>query len=375
MNAAPALPDNQETLRNAISEADLLLAFAASHGIPIDDHTLETIVQSSQLLDSDIPENERNAKYIAFWKARSTLAQAVHPVSADSLKQCVLRHSPRSWLPLWLTRWFGGSATPSSGVENAIDQMQKRIVLPVLLLLLVQVYALIGAAVVGDLVPRMEKMHTYLNEQEKLLSTEKSEANTQAKSILERQIRLTQVEIEIRVNMLDQWNSGWSWISLPFRLTVPHPPDRAAVAAAADAADKDTRYHHFRAMVLQAEFALQVLQNFILPLLYGCLGASLYVLRALATDAKEYTFDMERRIGYHLRIYMGSLCGLVIGWFIPDAKVHEAGMTQYALSILGGYSVDILFGVMDKIILSLSSGGEAARKAGKVSDKAVGRQG
>lgn len=369
MNDPRTMPSTQETLQNAVLEAGLLLSFAASDGIKLEDGILATIVQGKHLLEYDGQDPERDAKEMAFWKARSALAKAVHPVTAESLKQCVLPDTSPAWRTSWLGRWFGGKAVPGTGVESTIRNMQKRIFIPVLILLLVQVYGLIGQQVVRDLVPRMGHMHEYLSERQKLLVAEPGNGNKEALATLDSQIRLSQVEIEIRVAMLDKWNSGWGWIAVPFRLVAP---DHPALGGKVDVVNNDIRHQQFRAMVLQAEFALQVLQNFILPLLYGCLGASLFVLRALATDAKEYTFDTERRIGYNLRIYMGTLCGLVIGWFVPDAKVHESDMNQYALSILGGYSVDIVFGLMDKIIQSLSgSNADTGRKASKGEGKAA----
>lgn len=388
MHDTSTLPSTQETLRTAVLEAELLLSFAASHGIKLEDSVLNAIVQGQNLLeDGGLPQaqnkeqqaeqgaeqdkehgkehgKEHSKEYheqeIVFWKARCELARAVHPVTAESLKQCVLPKPAPAWRRGWLGRWFGRDAGTGTGVEAVIRKMQKTILLPVLILLVVQVYSLIGQEVVKDLIPRMEKMHEYLSERQKLQLAEKNNPGKEALSTLDSQIRLSQIEIEIRVLMLEKWNSGWVWIALPFQMAVP---ERELPSVRIDVVNDDVRHRQFRALVQQAEFAIQILQNFILPLLYGCLGAALFVLRSLAADVREYTFDMERKIGYSLRIYMGTLCGLVIGWLVPDAKVHEAGMTQYALSILGGYSVDIVFGLMDKIILSLSgSAGEVGRK-------------
>ncbi len=369
MNDTHTLPNNQENLSNAVHEAELLRAYASSRGIHLDEGVLATIVQGKHLLQPDPLDKDRDAKEMAFWKARSALAQAVLPVSAESLKQCVLPSPAPTWRSAWLARWFGGQAVNSTGVESSSRKMQKSIFIPVFILLLVQMYALIGQSVVADLVPRMEKMHEYLSERQKLVLAEKVEGSKQALETVDQQIALNQIEIEIRVAMLDKWNGGWGWLATPFILLTPIHP---ALVGKTDPAENSTRHQQFRAMVLQAEFALKVLQNFILPLLYGCLGAALYVLRALATDAKEYTFDTERRIGYNLRIDKGTLCGLVIGWFVPDSKVHDAGLPQYALSILGGYSVDIVFGLMDKIIKSLSSSGcDCSRKSGGGEAKAT----
>ncbi|MEN9866223.1 MAG: hypothetical protein RL748_1813 [Pseudomonadota bacterium] len=345
MDNASTLPATRETLQNAIIEADLLLAYAASHGIQLKNEIVATVVQSKQLLDANLLDQETIDQQITFWNVRSDLAQAVQPISAESLKLCTLRQTDSAWLPQWLIRFFGRVSSHSTEVEKTIRKMQLSIVFPIILLLTIQVYAVIGGLLVAELAPLMDKLQSEASE----LRKESATGNANASGMNELTITLASdgKDIAFRAAMLGNWNAGWDWISMPFRF--PAAQQHGPALAQADAQQS------LKEKLLKAKFALQVLQNYVLPLLYGCLGAALFVLRSLARDAKEYTFDQERKMGYHQRIYMGTLCGLVIGWFIPDAPVGSAGLTQYSLSILGGYSVDVLFGVMDKIIASLSS--------------------
>lgn len=340
----------QDILYEAILEADLLLAHASSHGVKVDEDTLRDIVESKKLLEMDPMDEKTMDLQIVFWKARGILAHAVHPISADSLKMCTLATPESSWIPKWLAPYLGLEGRYSTGVQRVIRTMQIGLLIPITVLLALQIYVLIGASTVGNLKPIMEKMEGYLTEKEKLVNAEKSPGNAEALKDLGRKIEVARVETDIRIHMLRNWNSGWGWITAPFQnnSVVVDAKTRAAESS-------ETDYHFNRASVLKAEFALDVIKNFLLPLLYGCLGASLFVLRNLASDAKNNTLDMERKMSYNLRIYMGALCGLVIGWLIPDKAAQESDMTPYTLSILGGYSVDIVFGLMDKIISNFST--------------------
>lgn len=345
------MPESHEILSSAIRESELLLAYASSHSIQLDETIVRTLIQARQLLDEQTMNAERAAQEGAFWAARATLAHAVRPISAESLKQCTAPISTTGWWPAWLNQLLRRKPHTATAVEIFISTVQFRLFFPIAMLLLVQMYSLAGSELVGDLIPRFEKMQSMQMDALKAAAEVGKEDEQNLKTVT-KQIEVTQLEIEIRIEMLRVWSAGWTWIAIPFQTNEPALEKKSPNIDSKNSTS--TQYQHDRAVVLKAQFVLEVLQNFILPMLYGCLGAALFVLRSLAQDAKEQTFDVERKIGYNLRFYMGSLCGLVIGWFIPDAPVQEAGMTQYSLSVLGGYSVDIVFVMMDKIIATFS---------------------
>ena len=79
-----------------------------------------------------------------------------------------------------------------------------------------------------------------------------------------------------------------------------------------------------------------------------------FVLRSLIVTVKKKSFRVELNVEYRLRVYLGLLAGLVIGWFLSskgDARqVGVADLTPAAVSFLAGYSVEILFSTMDRIV-------------------------
>jgi DNA repair exonuclease SbcCD ATPase subunit len=111
-----------------------------------------------------------------------------------------------------------------------------------------------------------------------------------------------------------------------------------------------------RRAILTAEFVLIVLQSYFLPLLYGLLGATAFILRSLARDIKAVTYSRQSDINFLLRLSLGSLAGLVVGWFIfllPSATFLSS-VSPLAIAFLVGYNIEILFSLMDKLIESLS---------------------
>jgi hypothetical protein len=125
-------------------------------------------------------------------------------------------------------------------------------------------------------------------------------------------------------------------------------------------------------LLQQKKFILTSLQLFVLPLFYGLLGAFVYVLRTLTVEIKTLTYTKESNISYRLRIQLGALAGLAIGWFTgPNASfsldavssetlstlggVSAQTLSPMALAFLAGYSVDVLFALMDRIIYAFST--------------------
>jgi hypothetical protein len=112
------------------------------------------------------------------------------------------------------------------------------------------------------------------------------------------------------------------------------------------------------AALQEAKFILQGIQLYILPLLYGLLGAAAYVLRTLTTEIRNLTYEIESNIGYRLRIQLGAVSGLAIGWFSDAGLTFSAStlsLSPLALAFLAGYSVEVLFSLMDRMIYTFSS--------------------
>jgi hypothetical protein len=103
-----------------------------------------------------------------------------------------------------------------------------------------------------------------------------------------------------------------------------------------------------------ANFVLQTLQTFILPFFYGLLGASIYILRRLSRDIRLLAYEPIN--DYRLRIPMGALSGVAIGWIfsVQDASSLGKSLSAFALAFLAGYSVEFLFSVLDKLVGAFS---------------------
>jgi hypothetical protein len=114
------------------------------------------------------------------------------------------------------------------------------------------------------------------------------------------------------------------------------------------------------------QFSIEILSLYILPILYGLLGSCTYILRVIAYEIERQIYVREHDIQYALRILLGTFAGFVIGWFISSeaeisSGVSPAKLSPFAISFVAGYSVELLFTLLDKIV-SVYSGAEKKKE-------------
>ena len=104
-------------------------------------------------------------------------------------------------------------------------------------------------------------------------------------------------------------------------------------------------------------YVVDVFQQFVLPMLYGGLGAIAYALRTLAQQSRDRLYRVENETADSLRTWLGVIAGLAIGWFFTSDKSAGAGpgaLSPLALAFVAGYSVDLLFTAMDRLVAAFS---------------------
>lgn len=111
----------------------------------------------------------------------------------------------------------------------------------------------------------------------------------------------------------------------------------------------------------------QILQV-IAPPAYGGLGACVFLLRSAHRYIHERSFDLHRRPEYLNRIFLGAIAGGSIILFINQDVPSEAGalrLSGTALGFLAGYSTDLLFNSIERVINALlpKVGIETVRRA------------
>jgi hypothetical protein len=92
-------------------------------------------------------------------------------------------------------------------------------------------------------------------------------------------------------------------------------------------------------------------------------------LRNMTREIKELTYTTDSNVRYRLRIQLGSLAGLAVGWFlfVPPNPGMAASIFSFrelsplALAFLAGYGVELLFAAMDKLVSAFTPDNTANR--------------
>lgn len=104
-----------------------------------------------------------------------------------------------------------------------------------------------------------------------------------------------------------------------------------------------------------ARLVQQVISTYFLPLLYGTLGASVYVLRRFIAQLERLTFTEASYRRYRIRLMLGAIFGLAIGVMCTSEQTSTlfGAYSPFFLSFLAGYSVEGVFSALDSAIRSL----------------------
>lgn len=347
----PHVPIHEESralLARAIHDAHLMLSYAAENGIALDESHVRTLVESENLLgaDHEAGSTELQDRLVHFWTTYDEVVRAMSPVTPASLAAS-LETSGRGggWIGKLLDQWLGPQNRTRAHASIAKYSWISLLVL--FFLLAVQVYWVIGS--------RLEAQSTQLIAQSEELSKQAGllkKTDPTGEGIESQQLEASgeqlNLELQIRVEALNGWNYVWKSL-------IPDSPDTPGGTGARKAIDtEESPFTALRKAKLEASLAKESIELYLLPLLYGLLGACLYVLRTLAAEIRAKTFTLDR--GYGMRIYTGGLAGLIIAWFgIPKGPEDSlASLTPFALALLAGYSVELLFSFMDRLVTAFT---------------------
>lgn len=390
---SPCLRSLTEPVRNA----QLLLAYAAEAGIDLQPETIKAIVRMRHCCETgqipaDLVELETQ-----FVQATKTLAKAVSPVTVISLRASYDKRPDLSLIGRFRALLWRSPPQVSLAILS-VRRFRFLAFVVLVFLLFVQIYWVIGSSLTTDVdatlkqkekdemqLMLLQKEQQRLNRQEEALFAElpakSAQKQEQTEAELKRidseldkkrdeistiQARMSTYELAVGLNyeILGAWNNCWKW---PAQQAGRLVGDRQNTGAGNSEPAEDPYQGLLRAQKT-ANFALNAMQLYLLPILYGLLGAITYVLRTLAEQIRTLTYTPETDIGFRLRMNLGALAGLVIVWFIKkdgEAQLPFDSLSQYAIAFAAGYSVELLFAAMDRVIGAFSSNTAAqeSRKA------------
>lgn len=328
-----------ETAKEVLCDAEILIAYVVRSGINVDQALIDNIVEAkAKILNDTLTAAEEST----FYQVVNTLAAKLAPVSAETLRAC------SDEFGVTKKSFWRREPVKCSHAKIAVRKQRLWAFVAFALLLVAQIYWLMGSNLISR-IPSLAENEVTPSAPSPVGPSPSAEA---AQKAAEDEVAAE----ETRMWLLHLWRTPWKWIPEALKRRVPKE-EREQFKSLSD----------FREWGYSAREVLAILQVYLLPLLYGWVGAMAYVLRRMIKAVQELTFQRAYEVEFSLRIYLGILAGVAIGWFFkPEApgagggEVSFASLTPFALSFVAGYSVELLFTAMDRMV-----GAFTDRKAGR----------
>ena len=355
-------PNEKETLgltrSDALANAEMILSFAAEAGIDVQPEIIRNIVQAKHMEASKTwtIDGETN-----FWIAYKTVAYLIKPVSIDSIKAS---EEAKIKVPNWFQR-FLRKKYKRSIVHHAVLRYSSLAIFIMILLLLLQIYSLIGSLLLdsiekGNLGMKNEEIRL----SELILITENNAENRSAileKTNIEINIEKNTKEINSSIELLQTWMRIADFVFTDEAKKMENKIEPKLLEADADinfdAISQEFVIDKNIMAIQEAKSLIQILTLYILPLLYGLLGGLAFVLRSISVETKSVTYTKSSNLKYGLRIHLGALAGLAIGLFWGDIEKQNLNFIESVstafVAFLAGYSVEFVFRLVDQLIFSI----------------------
>jgi hypothetical protein len=365
MEKAPPVPGQE--LATAIAEAEEMFLYAARKGINVPDETSKAIVGARKRGPADQWSEEDQVK---FWRSAQALAKLVQPSTIDSIRATTAQDGGGKSIVVWIY----------SGIS----------IIVLIALIWVQIVYVKGVTVTANIESIKKEQ---MDAQYEAIATELQikEADTSAiagarerpQAAEASQPRPTDPHVTLqrdkdRVAMADRqlqandailrdWASSF-WVG--YAPTSPSTWASRLFMSNEDIEREKTQISEEQKIEPDVQYAaamatLKWMLGYLLPLLYGLLGTAAYVMRSLSKEISEATFSNASHVRFGLRLVLGALSGIGVGLILTHDTLPPtlAAVTPLGLAFLAGYSVELLFSAMDRLILAFSSDG--TRSPGK----------
>jgi hypothetical protein len=291
----------QDVLATAIQRGRALLAFSAGKGLSVPDDIVKVIVSA---YDSCKKGPLTADQEVAFWAGLGKLAQIATPVTPESLEDTDSALENRGFFRSLATRWIASVS-----------------LIVIIATLLSQIYWVV-------LVSRIE---SYKTAETQLISL----TSTSPASSLAPDATGTKEDAQMALAVAAELLSKMIFVSSKL------PPTLAEMTGARG-----------KAVVEEAQNIADILYKLVLPALYGLLGSIIYALRIVSQQIQERSYTWSSRVAGIGRLLLGPVLGFASLVLVPSLPKNPTldNLPPLAISLLAGYSVDLIFSFMDRII-------------------------
>lgn len=322
-------------LRHAIDEADFLLKYVAERkGHPAPD-IVEAVETARAAVETGTIDGRQET---AFWNAFSQLSRRAAPATIDSL------------------RYVSNMSNRKTPMARALRWLRRFAMTTFVILMGMQIYWTVVSSLVTDVTRMNDEINAIVQNVRYAGEPDDAKRNSsdlgirlallqnRAWSVYETMYCVSPIYVGVKC---------WWWRGSEQRKNEVTGLYVASMAPQLTAAEFVNESRNF--IEQTARLMLQVISTYFLPLLYGTLGASVYVLRRFTYHLDRLTFTEATYRRYRIRLMLGGIFGLAIGVMFTSehASTLFGAYSPFFVSFLAGYSVEGVFAALDSAIRSL----------------------
>jgi hypothetical protein len=342
-------------IEQAILDSQQLISHLSKSGtVELNPEITRVLIAAKYKLEKkDWTVYEENEFLLSFDK----LTSQAYPVTIDSLNAIVLPTSSNK---------NDKKVSGKSQADKAVSWYRRYTMITLLVLLTTQVYWLVGYDLRSNLQGLFDQREITLDAI--ALDPIVLGGNLDVdQPLLAKQLSLQNQKLDANYKLLMLWNQVWLMggvfnDSMPKYFQAKYEQQRRVLERSGEGntqqleqLDLERNLHQVRMVlfeyILATDYILKAFQEYFLPLLYGLFGAFIYVLRNLMIEIKQRTYSYDCEVKYRLRLTLGALGGMIVGWFFqPDEADAIASLSPMALAFLMGYNIELLFTIMDRVI-------------------------
>lgn len=360
------IPRKNEALAHSLDDAEVLVAYVIRNNIQGIQDAVEGIAEARECYGRGEFSADAQKKFYADF---SKLAAKVAPVTVSTLKASLEDYGPGR------RTWFGwGERVPCSHAQRAGIFHRRWGMVALITLLVIQSYWLVGSNLLNAIPKFSDAQQTALlavEAKKRLRAREIQPQQPQpspaaqalttsspaAQPALAEKDIANEAALLAAEHLVDERTRIADMLATWCKKLLPDSWVPARAKAGATHSQELEQLDSDRVIAL-ASRVLEVLQQYVLPLLYGWLGAMAYVLRTLGQQSRARLFSTENQTDFNLRVWLGVVAGLAIGWFFRSDKgmgPAVGSISALALAFVAGYSVDLLFTAMDRVVGAFST--------------------
>ena len=145
----------------------------------------------------------------------------------------------------------------------------------------------------------------------------------------------------------------WKWSQLPCGAVLVD----WALCSSVDKVPEGTEPKTDLAKVAAAQTTAKWMNEIVLPLLLGWVGAYAFVIRGMTAEISQRSFTKSSTLRHIARLSLGALAGIASGWlFTPEVvSAQLKNVPAWVLAFVAGYGIELVFAFLDRVIGAFST--------------------